>query len=565
MPTIQLPYLDETVSVEENDLVLARKSGQAVDNRIKFSNLCKSIGNTSILGYKATVLSYPQTTEVLLKLEPVNNIPIPYSLSGSLKIPDFPVGTFIFFTFPVEFKGLISIKILDKTYTLVYSNDDNRYLSSKEGDYFLIQYAPSLSNPARFIKINDFEDIISTDFYDIAEIINNPSDITINLISIFGVQKQRYTKGMQIYFVPTVTIVSNTILISIDALGFNRQALRFDDSSLQTTLIKDKEVRAIYDGTKFVIAPADYPQLVPSFLYLTNVSDYSYFNFKNRYFANLSIYNLTFSIGNDYTTLEEAINDIEQKYGHQKQNIKIRLVIDSLDLTKTIVIERDLSYIELYPLNNNTMTLNSTLGADMFHILNDGKFFSVFYNAVINLRSTATVSQPSFFDFIRIQNNASNIFEKFLIQVKDLANNVKLSRIFFVYMASGGIIIKDVLINSDSSTSYVSGITFGVYSSSAFLYNVSIKNWFTVGLEIGYSVNLQPLPHNHQIFLVSCDFSKINTSSNSDIVFRLPNGNGYTILSQTASKAGCNLTANTSNADWGYYTRSGDGNTKGNF
>lgn len=565
MPTIQLPYLDETLDVQETDLVLTRKSGQDTDNKIKFSNLCKSIGNSSILGYKATVYAEPTQNEIIIRLETLNNVPIPYTLSGSSKIPSLPDNTLIFFSFPVDFKGIMSLRILDKTYTLVYSNDGSRYFSCMEGEHFVVKFAPTLQFPDRFVKINDYEDIIATNIYDITDITTNPGDITISLVSSFGVQKQRYIKGMEIIFVPTQTIVSNNIKVIIDELGFTRQALRFIDSSLQTTLIKDREVRAIYDGTKFVITSYDYPSLVPGFLYRTNVSDYSYFNFKNRFYDNIASYPISFSIGNDYATIEEAIADIEQRFGWNKQNIKVRLIIDSVDLTKTIVIDRDLSYIELYPLNNNTMTFNSTLFADMFHIINDGKFFSVFYNAVINLRSTATTDQPKFFDFIRIQNNASNIFEKFLIQVKDLAPNVKLSRIFLVYMASGGITIKDVLINSDSGASYVSAINFAVYSSNAFLYNVSTKNWESVGLEIGYSVNSQPLPHNHKIFIVSCDFSKINTASNQDIIFRLQNGYGYTLLNQVASKAGCNITANTSNPDWGWYTRSGDGNTKGSF
>lgn len=564
-----LPNLDPTqVNLVEEDLFLVRKSGSPDDNSIKFQNLCKSVGNSSIIGYKATVNSQANGT-ITLQLTPVNNIPIPYTLTNSLKIPDFNDGSLIFFTFPVDFKGIISLKILDKTYTLIVSSDSSTYFSCKEGDYFVIKYAPIQGVDNRFLRINDFDHVVFTNIYDVGNITNNPSDITISLISTYGVQKQKYRKGMEIFFVPTETIISNNILISIDELGFTRQALRFADSTLQTTLVKNQEVRAVHNGIKFVISPQDYPQLLPAFSYKINIDDYNYFNLKNRFYTNLANYNLSFSIGEagDYKTLEEAIIDIEQRFSHNKENIKVRFVIDSIDLTKTIVIDRDLSYIELYPQSNNIMTFNSSLCVDMFHIINNGKFFSIFYNSLIQLRSTANLTQPGTFNFIRIQNNVFNIFEKFVIRIKDLAVNVKISRIFFIYIASGGIAIKDVVMDSDLNNGYTNAINFGLYSLNAFLYNVKVKKWNSVGLEIGYSISVgnESRPHNHKIFIVNCDFSKTDTISNNDIYFRLQNGYGYTILNQTASKAGCNVTANTSSPDWGWYSRNGDGTTQGNF
>ena len=129
--------------------------------------------------------------------------------------------------------------------------------------------------------------------------------------------------------------------------------------------------------------------------------------------------------------------------------------------------------------------------------------------------------------------------------------------------------LKNIFINSTGGAGYTNAINFGLYSSNAFLYNIKTKDWNSTSLEIGYSVTntntqaIEKKPHNHKIFITNCDFSKTDVTSNNDIYFRLTDGYGYTIINQIDSRAGCNVEANTSSPDWGWYSRSGDGKTQG--
>lgn len=580
MATIQLPYLEETTTVEQGDLLLARKSGETTDKKIKFSNLCKSIGNSSMLGYKATVINTTDTI-ITLNLTPLNNVPIPYTIVSTNKHPDFPADTLIFFTFPKDYKGKIEAKILDKTYNINVSSDDSSYFSCREGDYFIIKYVPTQSVSTTFVRINDYDHIISSNIYDVTAVVKETTKVILKLSSSGGIQKQKYFKGMEIYFIPTETIVSNDINVIIDdLLVLNKQSLKFEDATLKTTIVAGREVRAVYDGSNFIIKSQDYPQLLPDINWTTAVNNIFYLSFYDQAYTSIKTPTFIFTLKSDgsgnYSTLEDAIYDLESRFASNKNNIKVQLVISDITIDRTIIIAKDLSYIQLVG-TNNIIPIKCNMTNTAFWIVGQGHFFSVTANTTFKVSTDKIVNEKEQFDFIHIHNYSCNIFESFTILLDSFSDNRSIGEIFRITYSMGGLHLKKITVSDSNFVSgqskYTYGIGLGLYTSHVYLNDVVLKHRKSGNAALimhgkVYHNNLtQYFSYSHRVFMTNCDFTSNNIISAQDIVFMNKTSDdktvtGYAIVHQINSIAGCNKGVNTKDPSWGEYIVAGDRETR---
>jgi hypothetical protein len=564
MATTQLPYLTSTTKLETNDLLLTRKSGTNADNKITFNDFVSSVGNPGMNGYK--VISHAILNDKLtINLLPANGGFLPQTNEGELT---FSEGGHVAFTIPVNHKGLIDIKILDTTYNLVSSHGDSTF-SCVEGEYFVLQYTPTQNNNFLFRRINDIEDAAYVDFYSVTSTTVDNNITTISLATTFGALKTKYFEGMVINFVPTM-LSKSPIKIKVD--GLIEKDFNFELNNIETSVYPNQSVRAVFDGAKFIIRARDYTSLWPNFRFVGSYTDNYLFNFRNLYYTNINSYVYEFTLdtnlNTNYTTLEEAILDIESKFGANKNNVKVKLKIGTVQISQSICIDRDLSYIELNPLSNE-IDIDCNAFTAAFFIIGDGQFFSVARGVTINVSSSVSTSTLTGFNFIHVHNNTHNIFEDFSIIMKTFATNRTVYSVFCFVIAATGVSIKNITINS-LNKNYYHGINAGVYCSHIYLNNVVIKNRKQGGhaLLIGgvtWKNNTTTYtPYRHDIFLINSDLSSDSTTDISDIYFLNPQTyKGYATLNQIDCKAGCNVTANTNSPRWGIYTREGDGNTQG--
>ena len=564
MATTQLPYLTSTTKLETNDLLLTRKSGTNADNKITFNDFVSSIGNPGMIGYK--VISHSVLNDKLtINLLPANGAFLPQNNENELQ---FSEAGQIAFTIPIDHKGLIDIKILNTNYNLVSSHGDSSF-SCVEGEYFVVQYTPTQDNNFLFRRINDMEDAAYVDFYSVTSTTVDNNITTISLATTFGSLKTKYFEGMVINFVPTA-LSKSPLKIKID--GLIEKDINFELNNIDTSVYPNQPVRAVFDGTKFIIRARDYTNLWPNFKFVGSYTDNYLFNFRNLYYTNINSYVYEFTLdtnlNTNYTTLEEAILDIESKFGANKNNVKVKLKIGTVQITQSICIDRDLSYIELNPLSNE-IDIDCNAFTAAFFIIGDGRFFSVARGTTINVSSSVATSTLTGFNFIHVHNNVHNIFEDFTVVVKTFATNRTVFTVFSFVIATSGVSMKSITINS-LNKNYYHGINAGIFCSHIYLNNINVKNRITTGsgLIIGgvtWKNNTTTYtPYRHDIFLINSDFAADDTVSNIDIYFLSPQTyKGYATVNQIDSKAGCNVTANTSSPRWGIYTREGDGNSQG--
>lgn len=579
MATIQLPNLLETQEIEGGDTFLVRKDASNSDSKIKFTSLCNNIGNSSILGYKATVKTEIQNQQIVLSLSTVNNAPIPYEITFSnntqLLIPVFPNNTLIFFTFPKEHKGKINIEILNQNYSITNTND-TLFFSCKSGDYFVIQYNKSTN---KFIKINNLNNNFFTNIYEVKEIYgNSDGNSIIKLSSRFGLPLQEHSVGMEIIFTPDRNLFTNKILIAIDDLEFlmdgqraiyPMRELRFIDLDKTTTLIKGSEVRAVFDGTRFIIGRQDYPQLLPKFSSTVNYDNNYFLDFYNYYYSsfqtNYNIYSFYVDKNDtnaNYDNLADAINDIEQMFGRQKENIRIRLQVGSIALFESLIIDRDLSYIFIEPKNqsNQHIIIDCNNLTTTFLIIKNGVFFSVAKDTVFYLKSTrvdqGTDERPSGCNLFHIHNNAHNIFENFTILLGEFSSNRTIFALFNIVYSGGGVSIKNVSVRNDTTyenkENYTYAIVAGFFTSNLYINNSTFYNRKAdkgYGLFIGginwINGTLTYTSFKHNIYIEKSDF-RINASAQDnqkDIYFKtdLSEVKGFTTLNTIQTRGGTNI------------------------
>ena len=544
MTNIQITGLTSSSKFEGNDLMLIRKSGQAVDQSLSATNLISSLGNTAITGYNVVSNNINQGN-ITIKITPVNGATITNIVEGMQ----------VAFSCTTSFTGSVKIQINDTSYPLLTGNNGTNHLFA-ENEYIIAVY-----KGGSFYRKNDASGNAYVNDYQVNSITTANSITTIKLDSAYGLKKEAYYYGQCISFILTQD-VSNPVKIQIDSLV---AVDLFYEINFPVKLYKGQQITAIYsqNPTGFVMILNRHAMLTPNFsISFGGNTDYLSMN---RYLDNnVTTYTYTVddNISADFTSLSEALRVIDRTFGRYRDDVKIILQASVVSIKQTIIINRDLSYITLKPLlNDNKITVKMSANTACFYIVGNGKFLNVQTNTTLNIQVINCKG-----DFITVQNNETQNFEDFNVVIESIDSNSTLYR--FLNIIIGNVMMRNVYVNAtldnnSDGKKYVYTIST-IRKANLYLDNVRLKNWGSMGICIGgqvYKNGNVYVNHFNEITIRNSDISKVDTISTSDLYFITVSG--YTILKQYLSKASCNKTANTSDSAWGQYILAGDNTVQG--
>lgn len=542
MTNIQITGLTTANKFEGNDLMLVRKSGQAVDQNLSATNLIASLGNTAITGYNVVSNNINQGN-ITIKVTPVNGA----------TITDIVDGMQVAFSCTTSFTGSVKIQINDTSYPLLTGNNGINHLFA-ENEYIIAVY-----KGGSFYRKNDASGNAYVNDYQVNSITSTNSITTIKLDSAYGLKKEAYYNGQHISFILTQD-VTPPVKIQIDSLV---AVDLFYEINFPVKLYKEQQIDTIYTtvgSAGFRMILSRHAMLTPSFS-ITFGGNTDYLSM-NRYLDNnVTTYTYTVddNISADFTSLSEALRVIDRTFGRYRDDVKIILQASTVSINQTIIINRDLSYITLKPLlNDNKITVKMSANTACFYIVGNGKFLNVQANTTLNIQVINCKG-----DFITVQNNETQNFEDFNIVIESVDSSSNLYR--FLNIIIGNVMMRNVSVTAldNSNERYIHAIAL-VRKANLYLDNVRLKNWGTLALGIGgqvYKNGNVYINAFHEIILRNSDLSKVDTISNKDIY--LSSVSGYSIVKQYFSKASCNKTANTNDPTWGQYILAGDNNVQG--
>ena len=503
MSKIQLPSLE---LLEENpntnDLFLIRRSGGNSDNKIRYSKLIRNI------------------------------------------IPQLD-----YHTDPINSYDVLPMRLV---------NPNGGYLESNDRKVTFSNLSKHVNNTIK-----------TSNVFDVVSFTDSSVSVLIALKTSYGLPLTELKKNMEICFISDQDrLTDKKFKIRVDNISIDSGQLLYNDSSVVKDLQKGLEIRAIFNGIDFIMSSGYYPGLTPYFQLTNNYNNNYLLNFKNTYSEQLGIVTYTFTINKDndsstdYSSLANAVRDIERKFSQNKENIKIKLIVDNIEINYPLIIDRDLSYIELMA-KNDKISVDCIAQQSIFLIIGNGRFFSVASNTIFELSISKTNSSCN---FIQLHNNLPNNFENFTIRVaakEKFGTNSYIHAIFNIVFAAGGVTMLNTNIESLTTnlteSKYRHGIIAGLYSSSILLNNIKVKNRenggygiLIAGIVIS-SGNTYYAPYKHNILVINSDLSPVSSSTTSDIYFDT-RSKGYAVVNKIDSVAGSNKTPNTSDATWGWYT-----------
>jgi hypothetical protein len=546
MTNIQITGLTSSDKFEGNDLMLIRKSGQAVDQNLSATNLIASLGNTAIAGYNV-VSNNIDAGNITIKVTPVNGAVITSVVEGMQ----------VCFSSPVSFTGSVKIQINETTYPLLTGNNGTNHLLA-ENEYIIAVY-----KGGSFYRKNDASGNAYVNDYVVNSIttstVSSITTYTIKLDSAYGLKKEAYYDGQHISFILTQD-VSTPVKVQVDSLAV---VDLFYEINFPVKLYKEQQIDAIYVSSTtagFRMILDHHAMLTPNFnVVFGGNTDYLSMN---RYLDNnvtTYTYIVDDNLSADFTSLAEALKVIDRTFGRYRDDVKIILQASTVSINQTIFINRDLSYITLKPLlNDNKITVKMSANTACFYIVGNGKFLNIQANTTLNIQVINCKG-----DFITVQNNETQNFEDFNVVIESVDSSSNLYR--FLNIIIGNVMMRNVSVTAidNSSVRYVHAIAL-VRKASLYLDNVRLKNWGNLALGIGgqvYKNGSVYINAFHEIILRNSDLSKVSTISTSDIFFS--GVSGYSTVKQYFSKASCNKTANTSDPAWGQYILVGDNTIQG--
>lgn len=545
MTNIQITGLTSSSKFEGNDLMLIRKSGQAVDQSLSANNLIASLGNTAVTGYNV-VSDNIDEGNITIKITPVNGATITGVVDGMQ----------VSFVCTTSFTGSVKIQINSTSYTLLTGNNGTNHLLA-ENEYIIAVY-----KDGSFYRKNDASGNAYVNDYQVNSIATVNSITTIKLDSAYGLKKEAYYPGQHISFILTQD-VNTPVKIQIDGLV---AVDLFYEINFPVKLYKGQQIDAIYTSISsagFMMVLNRHAILTPNFS-ITFGGNTDYLSM-NRYLDNNVMtytYKVDDNIDADFTSLSEALRVIDRTFGRYRDDVKIILQASTISVNQTIVINRDLSYITLKPLlNDNKITVKMSANTACFYIVGNGKFLNVQANTTLNIQVINCKG-----DFITVQNNETQLFEDFNVVIESVDSNSNLYR--FLNIIIGNVMMRNVNVtatlgNNSDGKKYVYTVST-IRKANLYLDNVRFKNWGSGGIVIAgqiYKNGNVYVNHFNEIILRNSDLSKDSTISTNDIY--LSSVSGYSIVKQYFSKAGCNRTANASDPAWGQYILGGDNTVQG--
>ena len=307
MTNIQITGLTSSSKFEGNDLMLIRKSGQAVDQSLSATNLIASLGNTAITGYNVVSNNINQGN-ITIKITPVNGATITSIVDGMQ----------VSFSCTTSFTGSVKIQINDTAYPLLTGNNGTNHLFA-ENEYIIAVY-----KGGSFYRKNDASGNAYVNDYQVNSITTSNSITTIKLDSAYGLKKEAYYNGQHISFILTKD-VSTPVKIQIDGLV---AVDLFYEINFPVKLYLGQQIDAIYVTTGsagFRMILNHHAILTPNFN--INFGGNTDYLSMNRYLDNnVTTYTYTVddNISADFTSLAEALKVIDRTFGRYRDDVKIK-------------------------------------------------------------------------------------------------------------------------------------------------------------------------------------------------------------------------------------------------
>jgi len=233
----QLIDLDSSDSLNQDDMLLIRKTGTDVNKKINLSNFIKTIGSSGVSGYVAN-LDKEQENKFTLKA--ANGTPV-YKYYQSMKVS---------FKAPAKSADAPQVRIGELAYKNIFKYKSDIPISFEENDYIEAVFIGD-----NFYQINDLKtvaNIYTNDYVCVAhEMPKSGVSTDLTLVTAYGLHKREYYNGMSITFMCPVN-TKGSVRINIDGLRAKDIIEGDIEDFLHTPLYKGQIVHAIYNGVCFV-------------------------------------------------------------------------------------------------------------------------------------------------------------------------------------------------------------------------------------------------------------------------------------------------------------------------
>ncbi len=513
MATKELNELQAASVFDSGDLMLIRKSGQGVDQKITRENVIKSIGNSAVDGFVASV-----DTDV-------NEVTV--VAANGVMVDSYYEGMKISFISPVDSTGIVNIKIGTLEFKLAQKLKEDTTIKLINGDYIELVYTGG-----KFRQVNavDLTPAIFTNDYIVANITYGGGGIatTIELISAFGMKKTSYYEGMVINF----TCTRNTqgfVRVKIDELPLSDLTPDVD-GGIPLKLFANQMVQAIYRDEFASFRPNTFYTLDPMAFFSVkpdpeNADQTSIRpEDKHTYFVG--------TVGtNNFTNLRIAIDSLIKEYKKDGSGFQVTLIITSdlkLSDSSIYINDMNLSWITLKAKSNNTIKfIDDLLNSDASHFIfsshNCTGFLNFEKDTIIEHNTNNTIVQNGFFNGNGSQIKLKNI----IINTTNINSNSSSQNFVFFIQWDNNITLNNVVLNngktflntfSGKSVITLESCRFHNYQDNSILMNSP----------------------NSEISITNCDLSKSGVSANTDIKI-----NSYCQITQINSRAKSNYPKDT--------------------
>jgi hypothetical protein len=506
----QLIDLDSSDSLNQDDMLLIRKTGTDVNKKINLSNFIKTIGSSGVSGY---VANFDVEQENKFTLKAANGTPV-YKYYQSMKVS---------FKAPAKSADAPQVRIGELAYKNIYKYKSDIPISFEENDYIEAVFIGD-----NFYQINDLKtvtNIYTNDYICVAhETPKSGVSTDLTLVTAYGFHKREYYNGMSITFMCPIN-TKGSVRINIDGLGAKDIIEGDIEDFLYTPLYKGQIVHAIYNGVCFVKNKfqAENPKIRPSLEPCPTSS------IEGKPQAVIPLENiLEFNVGIGenchFQTLRKALEEILNMYSDTSGRFVTLNILSNLSVTENMVIvrNRDLSWITIKGDAKNKITIwydsksREDLGA-FFTLYSCKGFFNFAENTIITCDFSEAYQQ---FQFLHLNGGD--------LSLKDITLELMPVKIHSSYPSTNFDAIRIFAGNLTCDKVILSGFSHNIYSIShnsiISLTNCKFNNYRQ------YSIWLHG--YNNKLTITNCDLSKEGVSAETDMF-----SNHNSTITQTNSKA----------------------------
>lgn len=351
MANKQITDLDSAAEVDETDLLLVRKSGQGEDSSISVQNFITSTGLPGVSGFYQ--YDYDPLTKAIL-LKPSNSTLDIIPASG-MRI-DFRADN------DIDGQAYVTFDDID-LYPLYQYNKDLSFIPAdiNEGDYIeSVLFIDITDNVAVYQTNIPTTQIYTNDYIAEGVVAVDELSTSYTLTSAIGVLAQSYYTGMSLIFASDIESKGD-VTVNVDGLGDKVLTDKAGDM-IANNLLEDQVILARYNGTDFIKSyfSEDVPEApeIPADAFdeegeiiINNVPD------DNKIQVTVG------TAGNDYLTILEALEDLDNNYGSDGGNrLATILLSDTYVWNQRIaLLNKDYSWITIHSSNPITTSVPSSI------------------------------------------------------------------------------------------------------------------------------------------------------------------------------------------------------------